>query len=108
MATIANPEYLAQAKKLSKVEFERLLSRMGGKLPRRLMKDKISAEEAVAIQLEIEDEQLQEWRKMMESVRQREVEKAARQKQKASEKAGSKTPSKAEKEAGTAQENISG
>jgi hypothetical protein len=90
MAKKANPEYLAKVKKLSKVESERLLSRMGGKLPQRLLKDKISAEEALAIQLEIEDEQLQEWRKVMQGLREKEAAKAAKEKQKALEKASAK------------------
>jgi len=36
------PEYLSKVKKLNQEETERLLSRMGGKLPRRLEKRKIS------------------------------------------------------------------
>lgn len=63
------PEYLEKAKKLSKNERERLLSRMTGKLPRRLEKEKISPDEAIAIQLELEDEQLQDWRDRMNEIR---------------------------------------
>jgi hypothetical protein len=107
MAKKANPEYLAKVKNLSQAESERLLSRMGGKLPQRLLKDKISTEEAMAIQLEIEDEQLQEWRKVMQNLREKETEKAAREKQKASEKASSKTPTKAGKKTGTAKGHLS-
>lgn len=59
------PEYLAKVQFLTKEESERLFSRMTGKLPRRLENDKLDKEEALAIQLELEDEQLQEWRKMM-------------------------------------------
>ena len=66
---IANPEYLAKVAQLSEEEQERLLSRMAGKLPRRLEKDKLSREDALAIQLELEDEQLQEWRERMRSLR---------------------------------------
>jgi hypothetical protein len=36
---------------------------MTGKLPKRLMKEKLTRIEAIAIQLELEDELLQEWRK---------------------------------------------
>jgi hypothetical protein len=36
---------------------------MSGKLPKRLQKEKLTKEEALALQLEIEDEQLEEWRK---------------------------------------------
>jgi hypothetical protein len=66
---MSSPEYLEQAKKLSAEEQERLLSRMAGKLPRRLQKDKLSKEEALAIQLEIEDEQLHEWRQRMYAIK---------------------------------------
>jgi hypothetical protein len=38
---------------------------MTGKLPRRLDKDKLSKEDAIALQLELEDEQLSEWREKM-------------------------------------------
>jgi hypothetical protein len=55
-------EYLEKAKLLSKVETERLLSRMRAKLLRRLEDKKLSALDVVAIQLEIEDEDLNEWR----------------------------------------------
>lgn len=65
MPKLSNPLYAEKVKKLSKIESERLLSRMSGKLPRRLEKDKLSREEALALQMELEDEQLQEWRKMM-------------------------------------------
>ena len=61
----ANPSYLEMAQKLSILEQERVLSRMGGKLPKRLQKEKLTKQEAIAIQLELEDEQLQEWRTIM-------------------------------------------
>jgi len=61
-------EYLEKAKALSEEESERILSRMSGKLPRRLQKDKISLLDALAIQLELEDEQLQEWREKMQAI----------------------------------------
>jgi len=56
------PVYLDKVKQLTADEAERILSRMGGKLPKRFIKEKLSQEEALALQLEIEDEQLQEWR----------------------------------------------
>lgn len=65
------PEYLEKVKTLTRDERERLLSRMKGKLPRRLEKDQISCEEALAIQMELEDEQLEEWRKAMKLVREK-------------------------------------
>lgn len=68
---IGNPEYLAKALLLSEEEQERLLARMAGKLPRRLGKDKLSREEALAIQMELEDEQLQEWRERMRGIQEK-------------------------------------
>lgn len=64
-----NPEYLEKVKQLNVGEAERVLSRMGGKLPKRFIKEKLSQEEALALQLEIEDEQLQEWRDKMAKLR---------------------------------------
>jgi hypothetical protein len=78
-----NIDYIIKAKNLSEEDRERLLSRMGGKLPKRLQKEKLTVEEAIAIQLELEDEQLQEWRANMAVIQ----EKAAKAKAKADEKA---------------------
>jgi hypothetical protein len=61
--------YTEQAKNLSKDEKDRLLSRMTGKLPKRLAKDKLTVDEATAIQLELEDEQLQEWKNKVATIR---------------------------------------
>jgi hypothetical protein len=47
---------------MSEEEAERLLSRMRGKLTRRIDDKKFSIIEAIAIQLEFEDDQLEEWR----------------------------------------------
>ncbi|OHE61097.1 MAG: hypothetical protein A2X71_11470 [Thiobacillus sp. GWE1_62_9] len=62
-------EYLEKANQLNKEETERLLARMRSKLMRRLEDKKMSVQEAVAIQLEIEDEELQEWRTRMTEIR---------------------------------------
>lgn len=62
-------EYLEKAKQLSEEETERLLARMRAKLMRRLEDKKMSVAEVVAIQLEIEDEELQEWRARMAEIR---------------------------------------
>jgi hypothetical protein len=62
-------EYVEKAKQLSDEEAERLLSRMGGKLRRRQDKDKVTSLEALAIQLQMEDEQLAEWRERMASLK---------------------------------------
>lgn len=64
--------YLEQAKLLNDEDAERLLSRMEGKLPRRLQKDKLTRLEALAIQLEIEDDMLREWREHMAEIRAKE------------------------------------
>lgn len=58
----ASEEYLLKAQKLTKKQAEQLYSRMGGKLERRLENQKIIPLEALAIQLEKEDEDLNEWR----------------------------------------------
>jgi len=79
----ATQSYLDKVKSLSLDDQERLLSRMTGKLPKRLQKDKLTKEEAIAIQLELEDEQLQEWRGIMTSLQ----EKAKKAQEKAAQKA---------------------
>jgi len=84
MTKANKPDYLDKVKQLSKIETERLLSRMGGKLDRRLEKGKLSQEEALAKQLELEDEQLQEWRRVMYSLKKKEEAKEAKNKAKAS------------------------
>jgi N-acyl-L-homoserine lactone synthetase len=58
----ANKEYLTKVAQLTEEDRERLFSRMRGKLTRRIEDSKLNLDEAVAIQLELEDEQLQEWR----------------------------------------------
>ena len=92
MTKISKPEYLSKVKLLTKEETERLLSRMGGKLDRRLEKNKLSREEALALQLELEDEQLQEWRKMMRILKKKEE---AKKEKKAKPSSKPKAPSKA-------------
>ena len=68
----AKNEYLEKAGQLSEIETERVLSRMGGKLPKKLDKEKLSQLEALAIQLELEDEQLNEWREKMHALKSKE------------------------------------
>lgn len=75
-----NTDYTSKIKKLSREEKERILSRMAGKLPKRLAKDKLTEDEAVAIQLELEDEQLQEWRDKIANLRAKESKKANKSK----------------------------
>ena len=86
MTKLSKPKYLDKVNHLSEEEKERLLSRMAGKLPRRVEKEKISQVEALAIQMELEDEHLQEWRKMMQSLKKKDEAKAA-EKAKAAKKA---------------------
>lgn len=69
-------EYIEKAKLLNEDEAERLLSRMEGKLPRRLEKDKLTRLEALAIQLEVEDDMLKEWREHMAEIREKDKKKA--------------------------------
>ena len=71
MRKMPSEDYLKKAKLLSKEETERLLARMRAKLARRLEDRKLTALECVAIQLEIEDEELKEWRKNMAAIRKR-------------------------------------
>ena len=65
----AAPEYIERALALSKEDAERLFSRMRGKLHRRLDAEKIRSLEAVALQLQLEDEQLKEWRDNLDGLR---------------------------------------
>lgn len=58
----ASEEYLEKAQHLSEDEIDKLQYRMRGKLYRRAEDKKLSLLEALAIQLEIEDEELKEWR----------------------------------------------
>lgn len=69
MRKTPSDEYLEKAKLLSKEETERLLSRTRSKLIRRLEREKMTALEVVAMQLEIEDEDLNEWRAKMADIR---------------------------------------
>lgn len=61
-------EYVEKAKLLTKEETERLMSRIRAKLMRRLEDKKLSDLEVLAIQLEIEDEELNEWREKMAEI----------------------------------------
>lgn len=89
----ATQSYLEKVKLLSLDDQERLLSRMTGKLPKRLQKDKLTKDEAIAIQLELEDEQLQEWRGIMLGLQ----EKAKKAQEKAAQKAAKEKEALAKK-----------
>lgn len=77
MPKTPSDEYLEKAKKLGKAETERLLSRSRNKLMRRVLDKKLSLVEAVALQLEIEDEDLAEWRARMAEIKKNEQGKKA-------------------------------
>ncbi len=64
-------EYLEKAKDLSKKEAERLMARMRGRFIRRLEDKQFTETEALALQLEYEDEQLRQWRKAIAEVREK-------------------------------------
>lgn len=71
IASDASEEYLLKAQKLTKKQTEQLYSRMGGRLERRLENQKIIPLEALAIQLEKEDEDLKEWRERFGEIKAR-------------------------------------
>ena len=73
----ANVSYLDKAENLTAEAAAALLSRLSGKLPKRLDKNKISLLDALAMQLEIEDEQLSEWRERMYAIQSSEATKSA-------------------------------
>ncbi len=80
----AADQYLAKAKQLSEEESQRLLSRMRGKPARKLEDKKLTTLEALAIQLEIDDEMLSEWRKNMFAIKDKEAKKAKEKAEKSS------------------------
>jgi len=63
------PEYLTKALELSDKKAERLLSRMSVHLHSQLVREGYSPQEIMAIQLQIEDEQLQDWRARVAQMR---------------------------------------
>ena len=69
--TLKSPakDYLEKAKGLSKQNAERLMARMRGRFTRRLEDKRYTALEALALQLQFEDEQLMEWRKKVAEIR---------------------------------------
>ncbi|PPD54004.1 MAG: hypothetical protein CTY10_08070 [Methylotenera sp.] len=64
-------EYIKAAQKLSDDQKDRLLSRMRGKLTRILEEEKYTTIEALAIQLEIEDADLADWREKMSEIKEK-------------------------------------
>ena len=68
----AKPEFIELAKSLPAEAKKRILSRMVGKLPKKLHAEKLSEIEALAIQLQIEDQNLQVWMEKVRSLRMKE------------------------------------
>ncbi len=68
-------EFLLKAQRLKKIEADRLMSRMNGKKLKKLQKDGLSSEEILGIQLEIENDQLVEWRDKMVAISKSEAKK---------------------------------
>ena len=62
-------EYLERAKSISEREAELLLSRLRGRLGSKLNHKRLNVTEALALQLEYEDEQLNQWRSNIGKVR---------------------------------------
>lgn len=79
--------YLEKAKKLTKEQAERVHSRMRNKLTRVTEDKKITELEALALQLELEDEQLEEWREQRRKLNAKLEKQEEKQKAKAEEKA---------------------
>ncbi len=77
MSKTPTDEYLDKARKLGKADLERVLSRARNKLVRRLEDNKLTPHEVAAIQLEIEDEDLAEWRERWATIRKKEKDKKA-------------------------------
>ena len=71
----AKPEYVDKAMALSRDDVEQIFSRMRGKLTHGLDRRKIPPVQAVALQLQYEDEQLAEWRERIAELRKKDKEK---------------------------------
>jgi len=71
-----NEEYIKAAEALTVDQKDRLLCRMRGKLTRRMEDKKLTTTEALAIQLEVEDAELAEWREKMNEIKEKEKEKS--------------------------------
>ncbi len=71
MKRIPSEEYLKEASSLTKEQTEFLMMRMTGKLGRRVDDHKITSIEALAIQLEIEDQHRKEWHEKFSEIKSR-------------------------------------
>lgn len=70
-STAPSPEWIEKAMLLSRDDAERILARMRKKIVRRLEHEAIDPLAAVAMQLQLEDEQLKEWRNRMSELREK-------------------------------------
>ena len=61
--------YLERAKQLSADEADRLMARMRGRFSRRFADQRLTALQAIALQLEFEDDELAQWRNRMNELR---------------------------------------
>lgn len=67
--TTPSPEWIEKAMLLSKDDAEHILARMRKKISRRMAHETIDPLTAVALQLQMEDEQLKEWRDRVSELR---------------------------------------
>ena len=67
----ASQAYIEKAKALSQTEAEYIFSRMKSKWSRRVEDRKLVPLEAVALQLELEDKNLQAWRDRLDELREK-------------------------------------
>lgn len=86
MARSPADDYLEKVAKLPKIQVDRLLSRSRNKLMRRMLDKELTPLEVAAIQMQIEDEDLAEWRARMAEIHNKEAEKAAKTATKAEKK----------------------
>ena len=80
MKKTPSDEYIEKAKLLDEEAAERLLSRARSKLVRRLDDRKLTPLDVMALQLEIEDEDLNEWRARVAELNQAEARKKPKSK----------------------------
>jgi hypothetical protein len=73
-------EYLKKAGLLNDEDAERLLARMRGRFARRAEDNKLTTTEALALQLEYEDEGLTAWRERMADIREKQERKEQKEK----------------------------
>jgi N-acyl-L-homoserine lactone synthetase len=70
----SSPEYIEKAMALTQEDAERIFARMRKKLSHRMEHHELPSLEAVALQLQFEDEQLKEWRDNFEVLRRKHAE----------------------------------